>query len=68
MNPRCFEKMRRGELVSMLDIMGGYIECDGCGAQTTSGLSPELLRMEYVKKGWTFGAKDLCDKCQPKKR
>lgn len=63
MTPRCRDKMHSGKLVSLLDIMGGYIVCDGCGAETKTSISVGECQRESAKSGWTFGVKDLCDKC-----
>lgn len=51
-----------GKLYSLLDILGGHIECDGCKKQTAQTLTAEMARRE--NPDWQFGEKDFCPKCK----
>ncbi len=40
------------ELYSLLDILGCKYTCDGCGKESRSGLTPEMLANDLRKDGW----------------
>jgi excisionase family DNA binding protein len=53
---------------SLLDIVGGRLICDVCGAESEPSLTPESIREKAVQKGWVSGsaARDLCPNCRSK--
>lgn len=61
------KNLQHGKLVSLLDIMGANITCDGCGATTKSSLSLSMARGEASENGWTFIGRDLCGECTKKR-
>jgi hypothetical protein len=59
-------KPRLGGMMSLLDIMGGEIVCDGCGRWQRLGTLIEAdARKAATERGWAFvDGRDICRVCQ----
>lgn len=58
-----------GKIYSMIDLLGGYVTCDGenCDARSDASLTSTQALSQIKDAGWLVrGGKHYCPKCKAK--